>query len=295
MKPLLAEKVDLDNLTFPYLVSPKYDGFRCLVHPNLGVITRSLKPVPNVYVRGKLSEWSLSGLDGELLTLTGGKVDEFNVVQSKLSSRSGMPDFVFKVFDCFDDPRQPFELRLNRARDAVLRSLPRSDVRVEFVQHEQVDTLEELLAAEDRAVTAGWEGLMLRSLDGVYKFGRSTVKERILLKLKRFDDDEGEVVGTQERMHNANEAKTSDLGYTERSSHRANMVPTDTLGALTLRWRGVEFDVGTGFDMAQRVDLWGRRESLVGQLCTFSFQGVGSGGRPRFPRFRGLRAKEDVS
>ena len=50
----------------------------------------------------------------------------------------------------------------------------------------------------------GYEGLMLRAPDGPYKFGRSTVKENTLLKVKNFLDDEAEVIGFKEQTTNTN-------------------------------------------------------------------------------------------
>lgn len=289
MRPLLAEKVDLEKLRFPVLTSPKFDGFRALVHPVMGPVTRSLKPVANSYVRGKLEGWGLDYVDGELLTTTNGRLDDFNVVQSKLTSRSGMPDFVYKVFDTFNDVRVPFRLRLDalqlRTRDVV-------DERVQFVPHKLVEDLDALTLAEVEAVDAGYEGLMLRDPNGPYKYGRSTVQEGILLKMKRLDDDEGVVTAKVEGVRNDNEATTNALGYTERSSHQANRVAKGVLGALTVRWRDVEFDLGTGFDAQQRVDYW--TQDLVGRTVSFAYQGVGPNRKPRFPRFRGFRDLSDL-
>jgi DNA ligase-1 len=292
MKPLLAEKVDLNNLLFPVYTSVKIDGFRCLIHQADGPITRSMKPIPNHYVRTKLSEWGLAGLDGELITTTGGKMDEFNAVQSKLATRSGMPDFEYLVFDRFLDSSLPFSERFARAK-AQVEAL--NNPRVKVVEHVLVHNLEQLLAFEDKAVTDGFEGSMVRDPQGRYKYGRSTLKEGILLKVKRLDDDEAEVVHFQERRTNTNEPTRDALGYQQRSSHQENMVPCGDLGALTVEWRGVQFDVGTGFTAAQRVEYWNIRDSLLGRKVTFAYQGVGSKGRPRFPRFKGFRAEEDVS
>lgn len=296
MKPLLAEKVDLDRLRFPYLVSPKFDGFRCLMHSGNYPQTRSLKPIVNNYVRGKLTELQIPYLDGELLTFTGGKVDDFNTVQSKLSTKAGMPDFQLHVFDCFRDPNAAFNVRLNEAGDRIEQfytRLPAGYDRVKFTAHHEVNRVDELLLLYQVYLDAGWEGIMLRDPLGRYKYGRSTLNENILLKLKPLDDEEGEVVGAQEQMHNANEATTSELGYKTRSSHKENMVPMNRLGALHVKWRDVVFDIGTGFSLDQRNKFW--TEDLVGRVVTFKYQGVGSGGKPRFPRFKGFRAKEDLA
>lgn len=289
MKPLLASPVDLSKLQYPCYASPKYDGFRCLTDQFKGPVTRSLKPIANNFVRGKLGELNLPFLDGELLTYTGGKLDDFNAVQSKLSSRSGLPDFKFMVFDSFKEPSTYYDLRLAWLEQVLG---PRTEKCIELVQQVIIENEEELLEYEQAQIELGWEGVMVRSINGKYKFGRSTVNEGILLKLKRFDEDEAEIIGFAELMHNANEATTNELGQTERSSHKENMVGRETLGSISVRWKDeIEFEIGTGFTAALRERLW--KDATSGTLCgktvTFSFQGIGSQGRPRFPVFKGFR------
>lgn len=288
-KPLLAEKVNLETLKFPVMVSPKYDGYRCLIMPGLGPVSRNLKPVANNYTRGKLSELKLDYMDGELLTYTGDRLDPFNVIQSKLSSRSGMPDFRFMVFDRFEKPTLDFSTRLDQVY-ASPQLFNATAVRAVPVPHVMVHNLEELMAQEAKALKDGWEGLMIRDPNGVYKHGRSTVNEGILLKMKRFFDDEAVVVAAHELMHNANEAMTNALGYTERSSHKANMVGRNMLGKLTVKWKDVTFDIGTGFTEEQRIKYWGWGAGLVGLVATFKYQELGPNGKPRFPVFLGFRS-----
>lgn len=284
MKPLLAESVDLTKLQYPVLASAKIDGFRGLIHPSLGPVTRSLKPVKNSYVRGKLGELSLDYLDGEILTYTNGKVDDFNTVQSKLSTRGGMPDFVYMVFDSFHKPNLPYTQRLEKCTEKVwLVNSPR----VQLVHQHLINNEEELLEFEGQQLELGWEGIMIRKPDGVYKFGRSTVNEGILLKMKRFKEAEGVIVDQYELMHNANEAVVNELGYTERSSHKDNMVPMGVLGGYTISWNGVEFDLGTGFDADLRARLF--KVDNRGKKVTFKYQDVQPSGKPRFPVFRGIR------
>lgn len=286
MKPLLAVKADLDLVQFPVFVSPKYDGFRCLM-THAGAQTRSLKPIANHYVRGKLDEIpNMTGLDGEVLTYTGGKMDDFNTVQSKLTTRQGMPDFSFWVFDDFTHPRDQFQTRWQRYLGRVASI---DNIKIKQVLQVLVHSIEELMYWENIWVNEGYEGLMIRDPGGVYKYGRSTLNEGILLKVKRFEDDEGEIIGGYERMRNENEAVTNALGYTERSSHKENMVPAGDLGGFTVKWRDVTFDLGTGFSAGQRVSFFHDIDEIIGKKVTFAFQGVGTNGRPRFPSFRGFR------
>lgn len=291
MKPLLAVKVtNFEALQYPLLVSPKYDGFRCLI-TFAGPQTRSLKPIANHYVRGKLAEIPfITGLDGEILTYTNGKMDDFNTVQSKLTTRAGMPDFTFWVFDDFTHPKDQFDFRRKMAENKILTA---DHIKLRSVTQVLVHNMEELMYWENVWVKEGYEGLMIRDPGGIYKFGRSTENEAILLKVKRFEDDEGEIIGGYERMKNENEAMTNALGYTERSSHKENMVPAGDLGGFTVKWRGVEFDLGTGFSAGQRISFYHDIDEIIGKQVTFAFQGVGPNGKPRFPSFRGFRSDLD--
>lgn len=286
-RPLLAEKVDLPTLQYPNWASPKYDGFRCIISANGDPVSRNMKPIANSYVFGKLREMKLPQFDGELLTYTGDKVDDFNTVQSKLSSRNGMPDFRYMVFDHINHPNVEYCERNLRVADWLA---PFHDKRVVLVRQQVIENEEQLLDYEAKCLSEGWEGVMVRDPRAHYKFGRSTVKEGILLKLKRFFDDEATVVSIHPMMHNANEATQNALGYIERSSHKDGMVELDFLGKMTVRWGEVEFDIGTGFNDHQRRLYW--NTGVLGKTITFKYQSLGPNGKPRFPVFLGFR--EDI-
>ena len=292
-RPLLAEKIKPENVQYPVFASPKYDGFRCIINKYGEPVSRNMKPVFNAYVFAKLEEMGLPPLDGELLTFTNDKVDNFNTVQSKLTTRTGRPEFKFMVFDNWAQPELPFiDRNLNLAEWWAENCLKFK--RIEHVKQKRIETVEELLDYEAECLSQNWEGVMVRSFEGKYKYGRSTAKEGILLKIKRFFDAEAEVISQHELMHNANEATYNALGYKERSSHQANMVGMGMLGKFTVRIidTGVEFDIGTGFNESQRREYWS--ESQVGKTLTYKFQSVGPNGKPRFPVFLGFRSKADM-
>lgn len=292
-KPLLANPVDLKILEYPVMVSPKYDGFRCVINTLGNAMSRNLKPIPNGYVYAKLGELNLPPLDGELLTYTGDKVDDFNTVQSKLTTRSGRPDFRYMVFDNWERPTLPFTTRHRNVCDWFVEN-PDKVKHLEFVHHKTVLNEEELLDYEAECLSNGWEGIMIRSFDGPYKFGKSTTKEGTLLKMKRFFDDEAVVKGAYEFQHNSNVATVDNLGHTVRSSHGANMVGMDKLGGWTVTWKGVEFDLGVGFNDSQRVEYW-QGERHVGRTIKFKYQSIGPNGKPRFPVFLGFRHESDLT
>lgn len=289
-RPLLAEKVHLPTLQYPCLASPKYDGFRCVIDAMGNPMSRNMKPVSNIYVQGKLKELNFPKFDGELLTYTNGKVDDFNTVQSKLTTRSGMPDFRYMVFDEYMRPEEPYIARLAKLGTYFQFNKFKN---VELVEQVRVEHEDMLLDYEAKCLALGWEGVMVRSLDGKYKMGRSTTKEGTLLKLKRFFDAEATIKEAYEFMHNANEATINALGQTTRSSHGANMQGMDMLGGWTVQWNGVEFDLGVGFNSTQRHTYW-QGDRCVGRVVKFKYQSVGPNGKPRFPVFLGFRSESDL-
>ena len=88
----------------------------------------------------------------------------------------------------------------------------------EILSGTNVNSMEEIDTNESACLEFGYEGIMLRDPNGTYKFGRSTARDNILLKVKRFLDDEAEVIGIEEKMSNQNVAEKDNFGRTERSS-----------------------------------------------------------------------------
>ncbi len=303
MKAATAKHEHLEGLTWPALVSPKIDGIRCLMHPELGPVTRSFIPVPNAHIYEALKR--VAGncrLDGELVaTGMDGGICTFNKTQSAIMSRGGRPLFMYLVFDCF---RQPDEKFLERYTDVEFIVGTMNHPHISVVTHKWVASVEEFLGVAQTHINQGYEGTMIRSFDGPYKSGRSTLKQGWLLKYKEWADAEGTVVGFEERMHNANEDIKDNFGHAKRTSHKENMVPMGTLGALILDTAWGELRVGTGFDDSLRQEIWTRNTSVedmyrekhtgppdLGRTVTFKYQEYGMQDKPRFPVF--MRFRED--
>jgi DNA ligase-1 len=142
----------------------------------------------------------------------------------------------------------------------------------------------------------GHEGLMLRHPDATYKFGRSTVRQQGLLKVKAFEDDEALVVGFEELYRNLNEAFTSETGYTKRSTHQENKVPGNTMGALIVqspKWNST-FNIGTGFSADDRQKIWDNRGAFQNKFVKFKYLKAGMKDVPRHPVFLSWRDPIDM-
>lgn len=282
-KPLLAETVTyLEKLTFPLIASPKLDGIRCVVI-NGKALSRNLKPIPNKFIRECIESSGLDNVDGEIM-IPG---TDFNGVQSAVMSFDGEPNFQYRIFDYLSN--EPYKVRFMQM------SLPINGPSFSNILYaKKVKSLKELMELEDDFVKNGYEGIMLRDPNGKYKFGRSTEKEQILLKLKRFHDAECTVIGFEEKMTNTNESKKDALGHSKRSSEKAGMVPAGTLGALIVIDCDTmnEFKIGSGFTDFQRQEIWDEKANCLNKTVTYKYQEISKYGIPRFPVFKVFREKE---
>lgn len=287
-KPLLAATLsDFEKLKFPVYGSPKLDGIRATVIGSK-IVSRNLKPIPNNFVRACLDVSMYNNFDGELLV--GSEVDSraFNSTTSGIMSEQGSPNFKYYVFDDHTNPTDAFEKRLKSLEARVAYAF---NPLLSIVPHTLISNLDELQALEQKFYKDGYEGLMIRDPKGVYKFGRSSEREGILIKMKRFFDDEAVIVEVYEQLENTNEAKKDALGRTKRSSAKANKIPKNTLGGFVLEKDGLRFKVGggPGLTMQVRSELWAIKDQLIGQMLKYKFQKDGMVDLPRFTQYIGIR------
>lgn len=292
-KPLLAASIDEESdwskLRWPLIASPKVDGIRVICHPTLGPVTRSLKPLPNEHTRRILSAPPLIGLDGEIVVGPITDKEVFQRTTSGVMSHGGQPVFTYHVFDLLADDSILYHERLERLES----SLRDCTGIIRLHEYKWVHSREEAEEYERTQLERGFEGIMLRRHDSLYKFGRSTLREGHLVKLKRFKDAEAVIIGFEALERNQNPQTRNLLGYAERSSHQAGKVADDLLGALQVQHPTLGiFYIGSGFDVALREKIWQAKEAYLGKTVTFKYQEVGVKDAPRFPIFKGFR--EDI-
>jgi DNA ligase-1 len=173
--------------------------------------------------------------------------------------------------------------------------------RVVIVEQVTVGSPSELLGIESKYLDVGYEGIMSRSLDGLYKHGRSTLKQGWLVKHKRFLDGEAKVLCAYPRMHNANEAKRDATGATKRSSAKDGKVATDTLGVMWVQdiASDTKFELGAGsmtHDEAKAAwEAWkADPEAFCRRIAKYSHFAYGAKDKPRLPVFKGWRDPIDM-
>ena len=286
-KPLLAGKFDSEKAKFPYAATPKIDGIRFLMVGG-AALTRSFKPIRNEYLQKILSSNLPEGIDGELTS--GSTFQEC----SSIMRIKGEPDFKVWIFD-FVNPKgevKPYKERMDELRKFENFNIPSYEILFPTIvsNQEQIDQL------MINNLNAGYEGLMLRDPNGIYKFGRSSVKENILLKVKEFMDDEAEIISFREKMINTNEGLKDNFGRTKRSSCQDGLKPSGTLGGFILRnSEGLEFSCGSGLNDALRDEIWKNQSKYLGKLVKYKYMSKGIKELPRHPVFIGFRDETDLS
>lgn len=286
-QPMKGDDAVLDQLKFPYMLTPKLDGMRCAVVNNKP-LTSSMKPVTNLHIAKLLSNPLFNGFDGELISGSPTAEDVFTRTMGDCRRSTGEPDFGYYVFDLICNGAA------NERYARLIQAVRGTPDFIKLVEPILCTSRDHLDAHLEMFLEQGYEGVMLRSLGSPYKAGRSTVKENFLLKVKPFEDAEAVVVGMVEAQTNTNPKVTNELGRGQRSSAQAGKVAKGTMGALKVRavngrYAGVEFEIGTGFKDADRAHAWNQADALLGQYLTFKCQTVGNYAKPRLPVFKGYR------
>lgn len=288
MKPMLSATADTSNIALPAIVSTKLDGIRCLIIDGVAM-SRKFIPIPNAHVQFLFGRPEYNGLDGELIVGPANGPDVLSQTSSGVRAKKGEPDVRFHVFDRFD--------RIDLGFTARYKALPQTSTvgRITRVPHHFVSDLAALLKLEDQYLAEGYEGVMLRHPEGQYKYGRSTLKQAWLVKLKRFIDAEAIVTGFVEEMRNDNEAVKDALGHTKRSSNQENKVGKGTLGNLIGTWNGMEILIPTGKMTANDAQyVWDHKEEFLGRAAKFKYFPIGMVDVPKLATFQAWRDDFDM-
>lgn len=284
MRPMLAATAESEaDIRFPCLATPKIDGIRCLKIDGQ-FVSRSFKPIRNPHLK-ELFGHLPDGVDGELLHLDG----NFQSTQSTVMSFDGSKDLQYLVFDVMKEG--PYKDRLTN----LIRE-PRFGNNVRIIAPKLCEDVAQLLTFEERCINDGWEGIVTRTPDSPYKYGRSTLREQYMVKLKRFKESEARIMFIGEARQNLNPITPDAFGYARRPGSAAMSLGKDTMGYLTVVdvRTGVEFSIGSGFDDALRAKVWADVPSHIGKIVRYRYQESGIKDRPRFPTFIGFRDVEDM-
>ena len=179
LKPMLAGKATDEQISKLFdkfgemYASPKLDGIRCMIQNGIA-LSRSLKPIRNEYIQNVLGGIELfNGLDGELIVGDPTDHDVYRTTTSNVMRSTGTPDFIFWIFDLFNHP-----YTYSSRRYEIYNIDPTGiQPHIKVLKSVSVFNMKELQAYEQYCLGQGYEGVILRDPNGLYKHGRSTAKE----------------------------------------------------------------------------------------------------------------------
>lgn len=265
MKPMLAIGFNLKKVKFPCIVQPKYDGVRCLMIERDGkvlLLSRKGKPynIPHLIKWGEVHKKFLP-LDGELYNH--GDLTFQEIVSAVKRQSEITPKIKYVVYD------RPVKNKTNHVRWGELQNdfkdFP-EDSPVYLSSSLVLYDKNQLFKAHDMYVEQGYEGAIIRNLEGLYEFG---FRSNNLIKLKQFDDLEFEIVDVVE-------ATGRDAGT----------------AIFVCKCGGGEFNVKPQGSRELRADYFKNAKRLIGKMVTVQYQGFSDDGIPRFPSAISIRDYE---
>jgi len=193
-KPMLAKKWEdyKNKVKYPIASQKKYDGVRCIIHSG-GMFSRNGKPIlsaPHIFESFKplFEKFPELTFDGELYT---DKEFDFNkIISCVRKTKPELQDLIeskeyirYFIYDLASSDK-PFIDRYNTLRSMSNDGLFPNTCIISDI--DLVNNETEVQEHHDKYVAEGFEGQMLRILNGEYENKRSNY----LLKNKVFDDNE---------------------------------------------------------------------------------------------------------
>lgn len=245
------------DIQFPCYVQPKLDGTRCVGIPQKGLFSRNKKSYPHLeHIRRELDRLPPSIiLDGELYSDELTFQEIVGLVKSE-TLKDGDEEKHLKIkFHVYDVICSlPYQERKTNLNHLLRRGRFQNIVSVLTEVCHDVSMMKEKHA---EYITQGYEGIMLRNMNGVYRGVRCVD----LQKYKEFFDKEYEVVGFQE-------------GQGLESGCVLWVCQTESGARFSCRPRGSRED---------RQQLFQNGEAYIGKMLTVRYQEETDDGLPRFP------------
>ena len=245
------------SIKFPCFVQRKFDGTRCVSIPKLGLFSRNKKKYPHLdHITQEINQLpSNMILDGELYSETVSFQEIVGIVKRQSLSKNDIQkqtEIKYYVYDIIND--QPYHKRYTTLIDLFNKHNFKHLV---LVQTEECDKEETMMKKHAEYVAQGYEGIMLRNKNGLYKGTRTND----LQKYKQFMDDEYKVVGFEEGN-----------GLEKGAVIWVCVTPNKT-----------EFRVRPRGTRESRQELFANGAEYIGKMLTVRFQELTNDGIPRFP------------
>lgn len=278
--PMLAHKFSEQGhkIKYPALAQPKLDGHRCLAvykDGKFSLWSRSRKPITSMphIIKALEESGCCHSLDGELYNHD--YHNNFEQLSSYIRVEEPQEGCEIVQYHIYDAPEN---MGPNKNRNEYLQLDVKEKVKkypqLHIVETIKVNDEDELMDAFDHFIAQGYEGCMVRNMNGLYVNKRSYD----LQKVKEFDDDEFMILGVKVGTKGSMAGKA--VFICDLSDQHSGNPEDDT------------FDCKMKGDMDELKKYADDPSLVIGKILTVQFQGYTKYGKPRFPV--GLRFREDI-
>ena len=268
-----------------WYVSRKIDGARCIAivdsDGNATFYSRTGKEFDTLgVVADGIKNLNITNVvfDGELCLVDDDGNEDFQGVMKQLKKKDHtIPNPSFKIFDMLThdefyskkgEKNRPYSIRYNNLRE-IMRNNTCTCLSV--LGQELIKDDDHFAEWTKRGNDYGWEGVMLRA-DEPYKGKRS----KDLLKVKKFFDDEYEVIDTE----------MGDFRYVKDSAEWEETM----LSCVMIQHKNNIVRVGSGFTIEQRQEFYQNPDKILGKIITVQYfeetKNQDGGISLRFPTFK---------
>ena len=196
--PMLAKDGQKVKITYPCDAQPKLDGGRSMALPDR-MMSRGGKTYPVPHIMLQLSHMRLGTTipDGELYIHGSLLEDTMSLIKKP---KEGSEDVEYWIYDFYNPikPKAPWSERkkwLERAEPTLYVGEKELCPSIKIVPSYRVNNEKEMLELHDEFVLQGFEGIILRTDEGIYELN---ARSSGLIKYKKFFDDEYEIIGYKE-------------------------------------------------------------------------------------------------
>lgn len=263
-----ANKYESKRVTFPVWADSKLDGVRCIAYFNGDSVT--------LFSRNGREFKNYTTIENELMLLNlpaGSKLDgeitmgHFQELMRTISRKDeGIELSKEAVYNIFDIPKEnvPFKERMMILETLMEKARILGLDHLKKVEGNWFETETELLSFYESQLNDGFEGIMVKTVDGLYEHSRGWGWQ----KMKPEHTDDLEIVGLEEG----------------RGKYEGQ------LGAFVCRLdNGDTVNVGSGLEDDERIEMWPKRDELIGQFIEVKYQEKTQDGSLRFPIFKRFR------
>lgn len=287
VRPMLSNTFSFDlyttknrsfKISFPAYIQRKYDGIRCVSYlkddnviiesrkgipfQNFSLLKDELKSIlsklpPNFYLDGELYTNSL-----DFETISGLiRLHEKKITENDIQLINKIEYHLYDFVD-LNNKELKYKERLDILNNLISESLSIS--RCKKVDTFLANELNDVKKYHDDFVKEGYEGIMIRDMDGIYEINK---RSKYLQKFKEFMEEEFKIIGFHEG--------TGD----EKGSVIWDCITKD----------GKFFAVRPKGTFESRKKLFDEGNDHIGKLLTVIFQEYSADNIPRFPVGKGIR------